>query len=101
MVQAQLPSNALGGFPSSLLCLEFFSSSSSRSARVKGSSSSPRGFLGSQPQKVSEDQIGIGSSSSGSEGASFPGSRMPSALPAKASLVVSPCVTAMTLDLKS
>ncbi len=90
MVQAQSPSNALGGFPLSLLCLKSFSSSSSRSARVKGSSPSPCGFLGPQPQKVSEDRIGIGSSSSGLEGASFVGSRMFSALPANASLVVSP-----------
>ena len=57
---------------------------------MKGSSPSPHGLLGPQPQKVLEDQIGIDSSSSGSEGVSFPGSRMFSALPARASLVVSP-----------
>ncbi len=70
--------------------LELFSSSSSRSARVKGSSLSPCGFLGPWPQKVSKDQIGIGSSSSGLKGVSFCGLRMFSALPARASLVVSP-----------
>ncbi len=90
MVWAQSPSNTLGGFPSSLLCLESFSLLSSRSAKVKGSSPSPRGLLGPRPRKVSEDQIGIGSSSSGSEGVSFIGSRMFNALPAKANLVVSP-----------
>ncbi len=90
MVQARSPSNALGGFPSSLLCLESFSLSSSRSARVKGSSPSPHGFLGPQPRKVLEDRIGISSSSSGSEGVSFAGSRTFSALPARASLVVLP-----------
>ncbi len=90
MVRALLPSNALGGFPSSLLCLDPFSSLSSKSARVKGLSPSPCGFLVPWPQKVLEDQIGIDSSSSGSEGVSFPGSRMFSALPARANLVVSP-----------
>ena len=57
---------------------------------MKGSSLSPLGLLGPQPRKVSEDQTGIGSSSSGSEGVSFMGSRIFNALPAKASLVVLP-----------
>ncbi len=90
MVRAWSPSNALGGFPSSLLCLESFSSLSSRSAKVKGSSLSPCGLLGPRPLKVSEDQTGMGSSSSGSDGVSFAGSRIFNALLAKASLVVSP-----------
>ncbi len=83
MVRARSPSNALGGFPSSLLCLVSFSSSS-KSAKVKGSSPSPR------PQNVSEDRIGIGSPSSGSEGVSPFCPRTSNAFPAKASLVVSP-----------
>ncbi len=90
MVRAWSPSNTLGGFPSNLLCLESFSSLSSQLARVNGSSPSPRGFLGPRPRKVSEDCIGMGSSSSGSEGVSFVGSRMFNALPARANLVVSP-----------
>ncbi len=90
MVRAWSLSYALGGFPSSLLCLESFPSSSSRSAKVKGSSPSPCGLLSPQPQKVSDDWTGIGSSSSGLEGVSFVGSRIFNALPAKANLVVSP-----------
>ena len=90
MVQAWSLLNALGGFPSSLRCLEPFSSSSLRSAMVKGSSLLPLGRLGPHPLKVSEDRIGMGSSSSGLEGVSFFGSRMSNTFPARASLVVSP-----------
>ncbi len=57
---------------------------------VKGSSPSLHGHLGPQPQKVSEDQIGIGLSSSGLEGVSLFVSRISSALPARAALLMSP-----------